>query len=549
MLLLALFYGLFVLPSAVLAAFGYKDDGSNYVIDNGSNLVIKVGKSTGDITSMNYSGSEYNGYGGKNTQVESGLGASTVTIEQFSSPGYVIKVTVVHGTLVHYIIVRYKNDNVYLFTNKADASFRVQRYIVRFPSGIFSDTKDAAYSDYYPATCNYIEETDVCVSSDGMSWAKHYQGYNYGRTMDYDYVGMSNSEVGMWMIRSNHEKASGGPFFRSLVRRGSNDGCDLYDIYYYNMGHTDPERFGLQGPSVLSFTNGEAPNSNLFARKADWGWFDTLGIKGWVPASGRGAAAGVGLANMKSGFDYTVTLTNSDAQYWGAAAAGTGAWSIANALPGTYTVTVYKGELAVGTSTVEITAGGKAALHTITCVDPSDAAAIWRIGEWDGTPAGFLNFESKPYKPTYMHPSDARLSAWDAPNFIVGTTNTADFPAYIFQDINNGHIIYFKLSAAQLAAGHTVRIGITEAYINGRPQITVNGWTSKIPAATNQAKTRSLTVGTYRGNNVMLTYDVPASAWTQSTSEWQVLTINVVTGSTGSGYLSGAISIDCVDLI
>lgn len=80
------------------------------------------------------------------------------------------------------------------------------------------------------------------------------------------------------MIRSNHEKASGGPFFRSLVRRADPTGEDLYDIYYYNMGHTDPMRTGLQGPSVLAFTAGEDPNSNLFARKADWSWFDDLGV-------------------------------------------------------------------------------------------------------------------------------------------------------------------------------------------------------------------------------------------------------------------------------
>lgn len=85
------------------------------------------------------------------------------------------------------------------------------------------------------------------------------------------------------MIRSNHEKASGGPFFRSLVRRADPTGEDLYDIYYYNMGHTDPMRTGLQGPSVLAFTAGEDPNSNLFARKADWSWFDDLGVSSNSP--------------------------------------------------------------------------------------------------------------------------------------------------------------------------------------------------------------------------------------------------------------------------
>jgi rhamnogalacturonan endolyase len=341
------------------------------------------------------------------------------------------------------------------------------------------------------------------------------------------------------MIRSNHEKASGGPFFRSLLRRGSSTGEDLYDIYFYSMGHTDPERFGLQGPSVLAFTDGGAPNGALFARKADWGWFDTLGIDGWVPATGRGYASGVGLSNMKAGYTYVVGLSNSAAQYWGTADGTSGAWSITGVLPGTYTLTVYKSELEVATSSVAITAGAGTA----------DDTAIWRIGDWDGTPKGFLNFGDTPMKPTYMHPSDTRLASWDPSNYIVGTSAASGFPGYMWQDINNDHVVYFKLTADQLAASHTIRIGMTEGYIGGRPMISVNGWTSSVTPATSQASTRSLTVGTYRGNNVLLTWVVPASAWVQSTSEWQVLTISVITGSTGSGYLSGGISIDAVDMI
>ncbi|KAH8682255.1 rhamnogalacturonan lyase [Xylariales sp. PMI_506] len=545
--LISLLYTLLFWPAAVRAAFGYTDDGSNYVIDSGASLVVKVSKSTGDVTSLLYNGVEYNGYDGKNTQVESGLGASTVTIEEFSSPAYIIKVTVVHGTLKHYLFVRYGNNNLYIFTNKADASVTVSRYIVRFPGGIFPHSSSDA--DYYPSTASYIEAEDVMEDTNGYTYAKHYCGNSYGRTIDYDYVGKTTGSVGMWMIRSNHEKATGGPFFRSLVRRGSDDGEDLYDIYHYNMGTTDVERFGLQGPSVLAFTDGGTPNSALFARNADWSWFDTLGIDGWVTASGRGYAAGVGLSNMKSGYTYVVGLSNSEAQYWGTAAASTGAWEITGILPGTYTLTVYKSELEVATSSITITAGAGLAVHSITCVDPEDDVAIWRIGDWDGTPKGFLNFADTPMKPTYMHPSDVRLASWDPSNYIVGTSTPSIFPGYIWVDVNNNHIVYFKLTADQLAADHTVRIGITEAYINGRPMISVNSWTSSVTAATNQESTRSLTVGTYRGNNVMLTWDVPASAWLQSTSEWQVLTITVITGSTGTGYLSGGISIDAVDLI
>lgn len=48
------------------------------------------------------------------------------------------------------------------------------------------------------------------------------------------------------MIRSNHEKASGGPFFRSLQRRGGSGGIDLYDIYYYSMGKSKAPRTGAR---------------------------------------------------------------------------------------------------------------------------------------------------------------------------------------------------------------------------------------------------------------------------------------------------------------
>ncbi|CAN8101152.1 unnamed protein product [Discula destructiva] len=545
MLLLPLICTLFA--SSVLAAFGYTDQGTYWTIDNGKNLVIQVSKTNGDIQSMVYNGVEYNGYSNKNTHVESGLGASTVTIQKFTSPAYIIKVSVTYGTLKHYLFVRYGQDNVYIFTNKADASVTVHRYIVRMRGGSFDyDTND---SDFFPDGSSFIEASDVMALPDGTTWSKHYNGALYGRIKDFDYVGVSSSTAGVWMIRSNHEKASGGPFFRCLQRRADTSGEDLYDIYYYNMGHTDVERFGLQGPSVLSFTDGSTPNTALFARNADWSWFDNLGIDGWVPSSGRGAISGVGLANMKSGITYTVGLSNADAQYWGTAAATTGAWSIYKVLPGTYTLTVYKDELEVYTGSATITAAKTTPVNTITCVDPSDTTAIWRIGDWDGTPSGFVNFVDAPWKPTFMHPSDTRLDAWDAGNFIVGTTADSSFPSYMWSGINNGHIIYFKLTADQLASAHTVRIGLTEAYINGRPQITVNDWSSGTTAATKQASTRSLTVGTYRGNNVVLEFEVPATAWQTDAGTFNVLTINVISGSTGSGYLSPGISIDCVELL
>lgn len=128
-------------------------------------------------------------------------------------------------------------------------------------------TSDADYQDT-PETALEAEDITLTTATK-YTKSKHYQGANYGRTMDYDYVGKTSSTVGMFLIRSNHEKCSGGPFFRSLLRRATTAEEDLYEILYYNMGTTDPERFGLQGPYLLSFTDGTAPSSNLFARKAD----------------------------------------------------------------------------------------------------------------------------------------------------------------------------------------------------------------------------------------------------------------------------------------
>lgn len=570
-----------LMPVAVLAGWGYTDDGKMYTIDTNANLVVKVSKTNGDMTSIKYRGVEYNGQDGKNSHVESGLGASTVAIKQYSNPN-AIKVNVNFGTLKHTLVFRYDNPNVYIFMNKADTSVTVSRYILRIPPNIFTNDVNTD-TDWIPEGAATVESGDV-NGVRGHTYSKHYSGYKYGRTMDYDYVGYTNKDVGMYMIRSNHEKASGGPFFRSLVRRGGAGGPDLYDIYHYNMGtlfvfcvrssanrnltgHTDVMRFGLQGPSVLHFTdNGAAPNANLFARKADNGWFDGLEIDGWVPSSKRGAVAGVGLANMKSGFQYVIALNSDQAQYWTTASSNSG-WKISGVLPGAYTLTVYKGvststsfcmpnvcllsiqELEVHTDSIAISAGTTRTKNTITCADPQDTTSIWRIGDWDGTPKGFLNFEDTPMKPTYMHPSDNRLAKWDTGNFIVGTTKASGFPGYIWRNINNDHLVYFRLSDAQLKEGAKIRIGVTEGLAGGRPTVGVNKWHATPPAGKLQGDTRSLTVGTYRGNNYIYEYSVPASAWVQSSREYQVLKISVISGKTATGYLSPGLSVDAIDMV
>lgn len=78
-------------------------------------------------------------------------------------------------------------DDVQIFTNKADDSVTVHRYIVRMPGGTFSydtDGTDTDDTDFYPDTASYIEASDVMGLSDGTTWSKHYNGALYGRVKD-----------------------------------------------------------------------------------------------------------------------------------------------------------------------------------------------------------------------------------------------------------------------------------------------------------------------------------------------------------------------------
>ncbi|MFD3584136.1 rhamnogalacturonan lyase B N-terminal domain-containing protein [Streptomyces sp. NPDC058683] len=525
--------------AASAASFGWSDDGSNYVVDTGASLVFKVSKTNGDLTSLVYKGTEYQGYGGKNSHVESGLGTSTVTIAQ---SGTTILISVTYGTLKHYYAARSGENNVYLWTNKADSSVSATRYIVRVKAGLFLNDEPDSYT-YAPTV---IESADVFEKSDGQTRSKHYSKL---RVMDYSYVGWTTGSVGLWIVRSNHEKASGGPFYRSLLRHQSADGGGLYEILYYGENQTEAERYGLQGPYVIALTDGGAPSSALYPGTLTTSWADSLGLSGYVAASGRGKVAGVGISGRNTAYAYTVGLANSAAQYWGSARSSDGYFSIGGVLPGTYTLTVFKGELAVYTTSVTVTAGGTTTLNTIAIPssnDPGNASAIWRINNWDGTPGGFKNADLM----TYAHPSDVRAASWTG-NVVIGSgTETSAFPCYLWKDVNSGIIVYFRLTAAQAAAAHTLRIGVTTAYANGRPQVVVNDtWTSAVPSPPTQPSTRSLTVGSYRGNNYTFTYSVPASAWLTDTSAYNTLKIYVASGSGTTSFLSAGTSVDAIDLL
>lgn len=62
---------------------------------------------------------------------------------------------------------------------------------------------------------------------------------------------------------------------------------------------------------------------------------------------------------------------------------------------------------------------------------------------------------------------------------------------------------------------------VDDAFLNGRPRVTVNDWVSAVPTAPPQPNTRSLPTGSYRGNNHMFVFDVPSSAWRTDTSQYR----------------------------
>jgi rhamnogalacturonan endolyase len=168
---------------------------------------------------------------------------------------------------------------------------------------------------------------------------------------------------------------------------------------------------------------------------------------------------------------------------------------------------------------------------------------LWRIGDWNGTPAGLLNGD----KATKMHPSDVRMSNWNPGAYVVGTSTPAkDMPAYHWGQVNAPRAIQFNLTKEQIKDS-TVRIGITAAYVGGRPAISLNAWNPRRPPGPSpQPRSRGMTIGTYRCVNTTYTYDVPASALVVGTN---TLTASPLSGSSGGGILSPGYSVDCIDMV
>jgi rhamnogalacturonan endolyase len=520
-------------PAATAAtaatAFGYTNSGGYFTVSTGAGLTFKIRQSNGDMTSLNYNGTELQDQSSF-SQVESGLGTGASVTAAQSGDYIIIRESVTNwygsGTLVHYLVAVSGQNNVYLATYVNSAGGGELRWISRLNRSVIS-------SVYAPADVEggtAIESTDIDLVN-GQTRSKYYSNR---QAMSLTVRGIPGASIGAYMAYGLRESDAGGPFFRDIEQQGVND-AQLYNYLWSAHNQTEAQRLGvLYGPYALMIAGTATPAA------PDMTFMYGLGLQGSVAASGRGNVAGA-VSGIPSDATATATVgwANATAQYW-AVPGSNGGFSSPLMKPGTYTQTLYQGELAVATRTVTVTAGTATTGQNIASAWVTPASPIFRIGTWDGTPSGFLNWANL----TWMHPSDTRNASWGPVTYTVGSSAAAQFPAYQWKAVNNPTTVKFTLGSGQIAA-RTVRIGITAAYAGGRPQITVNSWTSAAPGPSSQPSSRSLTIGTYRGNNALYTYAVPASAFVSGTN---TMTITVISGSSGSGYLSPGYSYDCVEM-
>ncbi|KAG8964221.1 hypothetical protein FRC00_003323 [Tulasnella sp. 408] len=374
-------YGLaFAAASAALfpvayAAWGYTSSGGSYVVDTGSSnsFTFKVSQSSCDITSLYFIGVEYQ-YSSQASHISSGLGSATVSAQTI---GDYIKITCVTSTLTQYLVAHKGESTIFMATyTTAEPSVGELRFLARLNS---AQLTTSAFPQSYSGqgTAGAVEGSDVYKDSSGQTYSKFYSSVRF---IDDQVHWVSTSDggvhVSMVMPGNAYESSSGGPFFRDINsdKTSSNGAHNLY--FYMNSGHAQTESYrqGLHGPYALVFSRSGIPDKNL-----DLSFFADLGISGYVANSGRGTVKGTA-SGVSSSYQTVVHWYNSVAQYWTYASSG-GSFTSPLMKSGTYTMVLYKNELAVATQSVSVSAGGTTTSNIASSNDPAKTAPTWIIGE------------------------------------------------------------------------------------------------------------------------------------------------------------------------
>ncbi|KAE8966174.1 putative rhamnogalacturonase [Phytophthora rubi] len=523
-------------PSTVSAAtsFGYTTGSDKYIISTGKGLTVTMKQSTCDITSIKYNGKELQ-YKSKATHANSGLGKVTSSIKTLSDSKKTIRVVCKATGLEQTYLFRPNENVIYMGTyHSSDRVLPELRFLARLDRTVVNaGIKEATIESGMTA----IEAEDVVSNSKGLTRSKYYSGVPF---IDDDVHGVKSSAAGVYFVISNlgYETSSGGPFFRDI-----NNKFDVSNelTFYMNSDHTRTEdyRYGFHGPYALAFTSGAAPSASSLD------FFQNLGLTGFVPSAKRGKMSGT-ITDSKSVLgesNVVVGFSNAAAQYWVKVAAGKKTFTSPLMKAGRYTATVYKKQLAVGTASVLIKAGSTK-IQSIAVSYNMTSKPIWRIGEWDGTPDGFLNAD-KIHK---MHPSDSRMSAWKALTFKAGSDANSAFPMAQFRGVNDPITIRFSLTAAQAKTSRTLKIGLTLAQSSARSSVTVNGkWTAAVPASV-AVKTRGVTRGVTVGNYKLYEYTIPSSALVAGAN---TIKLTVASGASDPAekFLAASVVFDALELV
>ncbi|OQS07923.1 polysaccharide lyase [Thraustotheca clavata] len=335
-----------------------------------------------------------------------------------------------------------------------------------------------------------------------------------------------------------YEVIRSGPFFRDI----NNKVATANELtFYMNSDHTRTEdyRYGFHGPYVLAFTD-SAPLAS--ASIADFSFFQGLGLKGFVDNTARGTVKGaISDTNNVLTNATIVSFSNSEAQYWTSVAQGSKSFTATSLKPGTYTMTVYKKQLPVATTQVTVSTGATSTQNIQ--IKPFEKA-LWTIGEWDGTPDGFMNAD----KIHDMHPSDTRMTSWKPTTYSVSSSKVNEFPMALFRGVNSPLTITFSLTKEQATTSRVLRIGVTLAQMSARPVIAVNNrWTSPTPA-TKAVATRGITRGVTMGNYFVYEFIIPTKALTTGKNNIVVTIASGVTDAPQT-FLHACVVFDAVELI
>jgi rhamnogalacturonan endolyase len=505
------------------AAFGLTSNSNSFVVDAGSSnsLVVTVDRKSCDIKSILYRGEELQ-YKSTGSHISSGLGSATVSGEVVASQ--YAKITCKTATLTHYIVIRSGDSSIHMATHTtAEPTIGELRFIARLNSKALPLEHPFGAASTIAGSTSTVEGSDVFVVN-GETRSKFYSSQRFIDDKVHCVYRDGSDPIHVCMVLQDpaYEASSGGPFHRDINSNNVGDYTGLY--FYMNSGHvqTEPFRQGLHGPYTIAFTRSGIPDAN----QADTSFFSSLGITGYVAASGRGRVSGTA-TGIGGSFQKVIHWHNTNNQYW-TYADSSGKFTSPAMRPGTYTMTLYQTELKVAETSVTVDAGSTVSRNIAN--GTAARKTIWTIGNWDGQSTGFRNAD----KQLRMHPSDKRMSSWGPLTYTVGTSKLTDVPMALWKGVNDPFTIKFTLSAAQAGAA-TLRIGTTLSFAGARPQAKINNYNAPVPASPAKIDSRGVTRGAYRGNGEVYDVKIPAGTLVAGAN---TIIITVTSGSSGATYLA-----------